>query len=120
MNAWLSGKVLMLGFFCFSFFLIEGAMLDWGAIFLNEVKRIPIEMAGMGYAAFSIAMAGTITVGGKITSRLSTQLVIVGGGIIGIMWYLLMIYLSSMTLSLIGSVILVMCVHNSAPEDFKH
>ena len=34
-------------------FAIEGALLDWGAIFLREVRHLPKAEAGLGFAAFA-------------------------------------------------------------------
>lgn len=118
-NAWLNGRVLMLGFFCFSFFLIEGAMLDWGAIFLIDVKRIPIELSGMGYASFSIAMAGMRLIGGKIITRLSSHQVIVGGGVIAIIGLSFIIYSNAISLILVGFALVGIGVANSVPVLFS-
>lgn len=118
-NAWLNGRVLMLGFFCFSFFLIEGAMLDWGAIFLIDVKRIPIELSGMGYASFSIAMAGMRLIGGKIITKLSSHQVIVGGGVIAIIGLFFIIYSNVISLILVGFALVGIGVANSVPVLFS-
>lgn len=118
-NAWLNGRVLMLGFFCFSFFLIEGAMLDWGAIFLIDVKRIPIELSGMGYASFSVAMAGMRLIGGKIITRLSSHQVIVGGGVIAIVGLSFIIYSNAISLILFGFALVGIGVANSVPVLFS-
>lgn len=118
-NAWLNGRVLMLGFFCFSFFLIEGAMLDWGAIFLIDVKRIPIELSGMGYASFSVAMAGMRLIGGKIITRLSSHQVIVGGGVIAIIGLSFIIYSNAISLILAGFALVGIGVANSVPVLFS-
>jgi len=118
-NAWLSGKVLLLGFFCFSFFLVEGAMLDWSAIFLNDVKRIPIELAGMGYAAFSVAMAGMRLIGGQVIAKISSHQVIVGGGIVAIIGLLLIIFSNATFLILGGFAFVGIGVANSVPVLFS-
>lgn len=47
-SVWLNGSVLLIGIFCFSFFLIEGAMLDWSAVFMRDVKNILVELGGLG------------------------------------------------------------------------
>jgi len=51
------GPVILLGVFCFIFFLSEGAMLDWSALFLKDSRGFGPAMAGAGYAVFSVAMA---------------------------------------------------------------
>lgn len=49
------GFVLCLGLICL-LFMIEGAVLDWGGVFLVEEKNTAIENAGLAFAAFSTAM----------------------------------------------------------------
>ncbi len=34
----------------------EGAIADWGALYLKKIVHIPLQYIGMGYAAFSFAM----------------------------------------------------------------
>jgi MFS family permease len=43
----LIGLILMVG---------EGAIADWGALYLKKIILIPLQYIGMGYAAFSFAM----------------------------------------------------------------
>lgn len=61
------GRVLLLGAFCFIFFLTEGAMLDWSAVFLRSTLNYDIATAGIGFAVFSIAMAIGRFFGDKLT-----------------------------------------------------
>ena len=43
-------------------FAVEGALLDWSAIFLRETHHLPSSQAGLGYIAFAGAMlAGRLT-----------------------------------------------------------
>jgi predicted MFS family arabinose efflux permease len=53
---WPRGPVLVLGAMCFILFLVEGAMLDWSAVFLTTRRDVPPAQAGFGYAAFAAAM----------------------------------------------------------------
>ena len=38
------------------FMVSEGAIADWGALYLKKIILIPLQYIGMGYAAFSLAM----------------------------------------------------------------
>lgn len=80
--SWLQGSVLFLGVMCFAVFLTEGAILDWSAIFLRDTKGIDAELAGAGYAAFSVAMATMRLVGDNIVARLTSKTVVVLGSLI--------------------------------------
>lgn len=80
---WLHGSVLFLGFMCFAVFLAEGSILDWSAIFLRDIKGIEPAFSGVGYAAFSIAMAIMRLVGDKLVARLNGKTVVVSGSLLG-------------------------------------
>ncbi len=79
---WLHGPVIFLGIMCFAVFLAEGAILDWSAIFLRDTKGVDTELAGAGYAAFSIAMATMRLVGDKLVARLNGKTVVVFGSLL--------------------------------------
>ena len=65
-----SPRVLLVGALCFIAFLAEGAVLDWSAVFLRELRQVDISLAGVGYAVFSVTMiAGRLT-GDRLTHRL--------------------------------------------------
>ncbi|PWD65774.1 MFS transporter [Pectobacterium parmentieri] len=50
-------KLLVIAIICFFIFLIEGAMLDWSAVFLHTERGMEKSMAGFGYTFYSIAVA---------------------------------------------------------------
>lgn len=52
-----SPVLLALGLMAFGTMVGEGAMADWSALYLREVRQSSESVAAMGYAAFSIAMA---------------------------------------------------------------
>jgi predicted MFS family arabinose efflux permease len=56
---WPRGQVLIISVLCCILFLVEGAMLDWSAVFLATRRDVAPTQAGFGYAAF----AATMTVG---------------------------------------------------------
>ena len=60
------GFVLCLGLICLLLFMIEGAVLDWGGVFLVEEKNTAIENAGLAFAAFSTAMTLMRLLGDKL------------------------------------------------------
>ena len=51
------GIVLLLASMCFVVFLVEGAIMDWGALFLVDYKEFTATHAGIGFAVFSAAIA---------------------------------------------------------------
>lgn len=117
--SWLKGSVIFLGLMCFSVFLSEGAMLDWSAIFLTENKNINPELAGVGYAAFSIAMATMRLLGDKIVARLSGKTVVVTGSIIAASGIFLSILTPWLITSIIGFILLGIGAANIVPVFFS-
>jgi MFS family permease len=53
----LPGAVVALAAIAFIFFMTEGAVADWSAIYLREFNAAGPGTAALGYAAFSVAMA---------------------------------------------------------------
>ena len=54
---WPKGSVIIIGLLCLIIFLAEGALLDWGALLLIEYKNINVEVAGVAYVIFALALA---------------------------------------------------------------
>ena len=117
--SWLKGSVLFLGGMCFAVFLSEGAMLDWSAIFLRDNKGIHPELTGIGYAAFSIAMATMRLLGDKIVSHLNGKTVVVGGSLIAAAGIVLAVFTPWIATSLLGFVLLGIGAANIVPVFFS-
>jgi predicted MFS family arabinose efflux permease len=75
------GVVLFIGALCFIAFLAEGAVLDWGAVYLTSVRGVAPAYAGLGYAAFSLTMTICRLTGDRIVQQFGGANVIVFGGI---------------------------------------
>ncbi len=116
---WLHGSVLFLGVMCFAVFLAEGAILDWSAIFLRDIKGVEPEFAGIGYAAFSVAMAIMRLVGDKLVARLSSKTVVVGGSVLGAIGLLIAILSPWVAGALVGFVLLGLGAANIVPVFFS-
>jgi len=58
-----------LGVICFCCFLVEGAMADWGAIWLREKAGASESVAALGYAVFAGAMTSMRLVGDRVVAR---------------------------------------------------
>ncbi|GAB3901049.1 MFS transporter [Spirosoma agri] len=117
--AWLHGSVLFLGSMCFAVFLAEGAILDWSAIFLRDSKGIDAELAGAGYAAFSVAMATMRLVGDKLVTRLTGKTVVVGGSLVGALGLAIAVLSPWVLGTLAGFVLLGLGAANIVPIFFS-
>lgn len=75
------GVVLGFGLICFIVFMMEGAVLDWSAIFLSSHHGMAPERAGLGYAAFACTMTLGRLTGDRIVQRLGGAKVVLLGGL---------------------------------------
>ncbi len=74
--------VLIVAVLCFFIFLIEGAMLDWSAIFMAAERGMALHHAGFGFAIYSIAVAIGRLYGDRIINRIGGTKVLTGGGLL--------------------------------------
>ncbi|ASK29294.1 MFS transporter [Chryseobacterium sp. T16E-39] len=116
---WLDSRVMVLGIMCFIVFLSEGAMLDWSAVFLRDDKGVEYEFSGIGYAAFSVAMAVMRLSGDSLISKLNSRIVVIGGSIIASIGVIILTFSPWIPLSLIGFILLGVGAANIVPVFFS-
>mgnify|MGYP000840717334 FL=1 len=63
--------------------MIEGAVLDWGGVFLVEEKHAAIENAGLAFAAFSTAMTLMRLLGDKLIASAGPRNCVRYGSLLG-------------------------------------
>ena len=71
-------------FFCFAFFLTEGSLLDWSALYLRDLKNADTAAAALGYSA---AMTIGRTFGDRIIARFGRRQVFLTGTLCAILGY---------------------------------
>lgn len=118
-RGWLSPGIIFLGAACFAVFLSEGAMLDWSALFLKENRGIAAELAGVGYATFSVAMAAMRLLGDRIVERFSGKTVVVGGGLLAALGIFIAVANPLVPVTLLGFVLLGVGAANIVPVFFS-
>lgn len=74
-------------FFCFAFFLTEGSLLDWSALYLRDLKNADTAAAALGYSVFSAAMTIGRTFGDRIIARFGRRRVFLTGTFCAILGY---------------------------------
>jgi predicted MFS family arabinose efflux permease len=114
-----SPRVLMLGALCFISFLAEGAVLDWSAVFLRDVRHVDVPIAGIGYAAFSATMVAGRLSGDRVTHRLGTARVLRLGGAIAALGFLAVAVVPWVAGTLAGFMIFGLGVSNVVPVLFS-
>lgn len=87
------GIVASIGAIACIAFLVEGAVMDWGGVFLTTVRGMDMAMAGTGFAIFSAAMLVMRLTGDAIVSRLGQRAVVLGGTLTTMLGFLGVIYL---------------------------
>ena len=111
--------VLLLGALCFLSFLGEGAVLDWSAVFLREQRHVDVSLAGMGYAAFSVAMTVCRFTGDAATHRFGPRQVLRIGGALAAAGFLAVALLPWTFAALAGFVIIGIGAANIVPVLFS-
>ena len=109
------GMVLFIGILCFIIFLAEGAMLDWSALFLIQAHGFDKETAGIGYAAFALAMTVGRLGGDRIVAALGGRRVLLVGGTSVTAGFLLAVLVPDGTLSLLGFTLIGLGASNIVP-----
>ena len=117
--SWLKMSIIYLGILSFAAFLSEGAMLDWSALFLKEDRGVNVALAGIGYAAFSVAMAAMRLVGDKIVKRFNSKNVVVYGSLVAAAGLFLAVLTPWLVTSLLGFILLGIGAANIVPVFFS-
>ncbi|MHB8529825.1 MAG: MFS transporter [Caulobacteraceae bacterium] len=76
------GIVWLLGALGFIMFLVEGAVLDWGALFLSAARAMARSRAGFGYAAFAVAMTAGRLLGDRWVGAVGGRVVVLAGALV--------------------------------------
>lgn len=112
------GRVLLIGCLCFIVFLAEGSVLDWSAVFLTSMRHVDLAQAGLGFAAFSVAMTVARLTGDKIVQALGGKRIILWGGIVAAAGFLLVVLVPFKTAAFIGFVLIGLGASNIVPVLF--
>lgn len=113
------GWVLFLGVLCFILFLAEGAILDWGALFLTQNRDMPAAQAGIGYAVFSVAMTIGRLCGDRIVEIVGRTATLFFGSLFAAGGLTLAITVADPTWTLIGFLLVGFGASNTVPIMFS-
>lgn len=111
------GKVWLLASLCFMAFLAEGAMLDWSCLFLISTHGYQVSNAGLGYAAFAVAMAFGRFVGDRLTKRFGPVNILQFGSLLAASGLVLSVFGSHLALG--GFVLIGLGASNIVPVLFS-
>ncbi|WLS80195.1 MFS transporter [Erwinia pyri] len=113
------GWVLFLGVLCFILFLTEGAVLDWGALFLTQTRDLAHSHAGLGYALFSVAMTVGRLTGDRIVNYFGRFLTLFCGTLCASLGLLLAVFVPNVVVTLAGFVLVGFGASNAVPIMFS-
>ena len=113
------GVVLLLAALCAILFLVEGAMLDWGALLLIDRALSSPQNAGLGYMAFSITMVIGRLSGDRVVGRLGAFPILFFGGSLTAAGLVLIVLAPGQALALAGFALVGLGASNVVPVMFS-
>ncbi|UWR00384.1 MFS transporter [Rhodobacteraceae bacterium S2214] len=113
------GVVLLLAVLAAITFLVEGAVLDWGALLVIERDLSTAKNAGIGYILFSVAMVVARLGGDRIIRRLGEFRVLIAGGMITICGVALILLADAQVAAFTGFVLIGLGAANLVPIFFS-
>jgi MFS family permease len=114
-----SGIVKWLALLAGIAFLIEGAIMDWGALLMIERAVFSMEQAALGYIAFSITMVIGRLSGDYVVPRIGRRAILLGGATLVVLGLIAIITLPSPALNLIGFAVIGLGAANLVPVVFS-
>lgn len=109
------GKIILIGVLCFIMFLAEGGVLDWGALFLSQLRGMPMQDAGVGYTLFAAAMALGRLTGDRLVVRFGGNAVALAGSLCAAGGFFSMVFIAAPLVTLAGFVLIGLGLANIVP-----
>lgn len=109
------GIVLVIGILCFILFCAEGAVLDWSAIYLNKNTGVSLEISGVGFFFFSVAMTLGRLTGDRVVAKLGRFNVLFYGSLLASIGYVLMVIMPYPVTAFLGFILIGVGASNAVP-----
>jgi MFS family permease len=113
------GTVLLLAVLAAICFLVEGAVLDWGALLIVAQGLMEPAGAGLGYMLFSVAMTIARLTGDRIVTALGQRVVLIAGGFVAILGIGLTLVPGMVVVAMAGFVLIGLGCANLVPVVFS-
>ena len=111
--------VILLAIFAAIIFLVEGAVVDWGALLIIDRELTAPKSAGIGYILFSIAMVVARLSGDEIVKAIGEFKVLIFGVVITILGILIIVLSNITIIALSGFMFIGLGVANLVPIFFS-
>lgn len=113
------GVVLMLALLAAIMFLVEGAILDWGALLITDAGLVTTAHGGMGYILFSVAMLIGRFTGDAVTARCGDRAVLIWGGVLAATGIFVVLSASAALTAMFGFILVGAGASNIVPILFR-
>lgn len=113
------GPVVILSVLAAVAFLVEGALLDWSALLMTEMKLSAPEGAGLGYVMFSVAMTVGRFSGDAVTARFGDRKVIFWGGLAVLLGFIGLLLWPRFEFAMAGFALIGLGASNIVPVLFR-
>lgn len=109
------GIVTFIGLIAMIAFLAEGAIMDWGGVFLTQEKSFPMSSSGVAFTIFSLAMLIMRLLGDSLVTRLGQKFIVLFGIALSFLGFMSVIFVESETLMLAGFFLIGIGTANVVP-----
>jgi predicted MFS family arabinose efflux permease len=113
------GIVLLLAALAAACFLVEGAVLDWGALLVTDGGLVSATSGGVGYMLFAVAMTAGRLVGDSIIARVGDRNTLVWGGVLAIAGFVLLLTAPLAAVAMAGFLLIGLGASNIVPVLFR-
>jgi len=113
------GSVLLLALLGAITFLVEGAMLDWGALLVIGAGLVSEAQGGIGYIVFSIAMTIGRLGGDAVVARIGDRTTLVWGSLIAIAGFVVLLTAPVAAAAVAGFLLIGLGASNLVPVLFR-
>lgn len=113
------GIVILLAILTAILFLVEGALLDWGALLLLEKNFVTKEFAGIGFILFSVTMVIGRLTGDRTIEKFGNFQILLAGNILTLIGLVLILCASSEIAAFAGFAIVGLGAANIVPILFR-
>jgi hypothetical protein len=111
--------VLLLAALAAITFLVEGAMLDWGALLLVGAGLVREAQGGLGYMLFSIAMTAGRLGGDAVVARVGDRATLVFGSLLAVAGFVVLLVATVAAVAMAGFVLIGLGGSNLVPVLFR-
>jgi MFS family permease len=112
---WPPARLLLLALLCFIAFLAEGAIADWGGVFLHFDRGADPAIAALGYAGLAVAMTTGRLSGDRLRALIGGPILLRAGGALAACGFLLAVTTHAIWLTIAGFTLVGLGVANMVP-----